>query len=162
MRFGSVPSIFWRTKDLRYQGLFPEEAFGNQRELQMVMISRRLSTIQEINSTMDTHLQVIDLKHWARHAFDLSCKFDHINNNMTESWNVALNKIKGKLIIILLKDIRRKVNTLYGQRFDSRTYIVNVKTKACDHGYWQVSGILCEHACRRLGRVETVSGLLFP
>ncbi|XP_042476978.1 uncharacterized protein LOC122058378 [Macadamia integrifolia] len=54
---------------------------------------------------------------WARHAFDFSCKSDHITNNMTESFNQVIGPYRGKPILILIDEIRKQLMKKMQQRY---------------------------------------------
>lgn len=53
---------------------------------------------------------------WARHKFDEHVKIDHVTNNMTESFNAYVVKVREKPILTLLEWIRRKTMTRFQQR----------------------------------------------
>ena len=48
------------------------------------------------------------LHQWARHAFNDDAKSDDITNNMTESFNAWLGKVRGLPIFRILDAIRQK------------------------------------------------------
>ncbi|KAK4421966.1 hypothetical protein Salat_2147300 [Sesamum alatum] len=45
---------------------------------------------------------------WSRHGFDASVKVDHVTNNMTESFNAFLGKMRQRPVISLLEWYRTK------------------------------------------------------
>ncbi|KAF3622794.1 hypothetical protein FXO38_31089 [Capsicum annuum] len=58
------------------------------------------------------------LESWARHKFDEHVKNDHVTNNMTESFNAFVVKVREKPILIMLEWIRRKIITRFQQRYE--------------------------------------------
>lgn len=68
-----------------------------------------IESIKNINVGIWDTLSKIHPKHWSMHAFDRNYKFDHTTNNMTESFNAWLDKIKKLLIIHICKFIRKRL-----------------------------------------------------
>ena len=56
-------------------------------------------------------LMQIPLNQWCRHAFLPDSKREHITNNMTESFNAWVLKIRGLPIVDLIDAIRHKCMT---------------------------------------------------
>ncbi|XP_043705494.1 uncharacterized protein LOC122655357 [Telopea speciosissima] len=57
------------------------------------------------------------LSTWSRHAFDFSCKSDHITNNMTESLNNWIGDVRSKPILSLIDEIRVKLMRRFYKRY---------------------------------------------
>ena len=62
-------------------------------------------------------LLAIPLQQWARHAFNDDAKCDDITNNMTESFNSWVGKLKGMPIIRIVDCIRQKCMVRLHKRF---------------------------------------------
>ncbi|KAM3397122.1 hypothetical protein P3S68_000634 [Capsicum galapagoense] len=58
------------------------------------------------------------LESWARHKFDEHVKNDHVTNNMTESFNAFVVKVREKPILTMLEWIRTKIMTRFQQRYE--------------------------------------------
>ena len=54
---------------------------------------------------------------WARHAFDVDVKSDHVTNNMAESFNQWLGTVRGKPVLTLLENIRIKLMKRFHDRY---------------------------------------------
>lgn len=63
---------------------------------------------------------------WARHGFDTTSKMDHVTNNMSESFNAFLGKMRKMPIITLLEWYRRKTMKRFFTRYNKA---LNWKTK---------------------------------
>ena len=59
----------------------------------------------------------IPLHQWARHAFNEDAKTDDITNNMTESFNAWIGKVRGLPIVKILDAIRQKSMVRLHKRF---------------------------------------------
>jgi hypothetical protein len=59
----------------------------------------------------------IPLNQWCRHALLLDSKSEHIINNMTESFNAWVLKIRGLPIVNLIDAIRQKCMTKLHHRY---------------------------------------------
>ena len=66
-------------------------------------------------------LLAIPLQQWARHAFSDEAKCDDITNNITESFNSWVGKIRGLPIVRIIDSIRQKCMVRLHKRY----------TKAC-------------------------------
>ncbi|KAL5760767.1 hypothetical protein ACOSQ2_019605 [Xanthoceras sorbifolium] len=75
-----------------------------------------MAKIERIDIDARTWLDKIDTLHWSRHAFDQSIKYDHVTNNMTESFNSMLGDHKAKTFLQLLEFIRRMVMKRFQKR----------------------------------------------
>ncbi|KAL5842430.1 hypothetical protein ACOSQ3_013033 [Xanthoceras sorbifolium] len=111
------------------------------------------------------------IEKWARHAFDSRIKFDHVTNNMSESFNRWIKDERDKPILTLLKLLRRKIMVRFAKKWDElekwndsitpyareqlmmnekevrKLEVIHVNTGDvyCDCGMWQISGIPCMH-----------------
>ncbi|KAK4434150.1 hypothetical protein Salat_0577700 [Sesamum alatum] len=54
---------------------------------------------------------------WSRHGFDVSVKVDHVTNNMTESFNAFLGKMRQRPVIHLIEWYRTKVMKRFFTRY---------------------------------------------
>ncbi|KAL0373563.1 UNVERIFIED_CONTAM: hypothetical protein Sradi_3272000 [Sesamum radiatum] len=63
---------------------------------------------------------------WSRHGFDATVKVDHVTNNITESFNAFLEKMRQKPVISLLEWYRTKVMKRFFSRYKKA---LNWKTK---------------------------------
>lgn len=63
---------------------------------------------------------------WARHGFDTTSKMDHVTNNMSESFNAFLGKMRKMPIITLLEWYRRQTMKMFFTRYNKA---LNWKTK---------------------------------
>ncbi|XP_043697286.1 uncharacterized protein LOC122648089 [Telopea speciosissima] len=54
---------------------------------------------------------------WSRHAFDFSCKSDHITNKMIESFNNWIGDVRSKPILSLIDEIRVKLMRRFYKRY---------------------------------------------
>ncbi|KAK4419818.1 hypothetical protein Salat_2394700 [Sesamum alatum] len=55
---------------------------------------------------------------WSRHGFDVAVKVDHVTNNMTESFNAFLGKMRQRPVIQLLEWYRTKVMKMFFSRYE--------------------------------------------
>ncbi|MFQ6649879.1 hypothetical protein Gotur_022719 [Gossypium turneri] len=102
-------------------------------------------------------------KMWTRAFLGTTCKSDIVDNNLYETFNSSIIEARFKSIIRMLEDIRTKMmsrikdyvgwqliwNAKNGceLRKESYQYIVDLSQRICSCRSWQISGILCSHAC---------------
>ena len=76
----------------------------NEREYNEAM-----AAIKELNVDAHRWLMKLPVESRARHAFDGRIRCDHITNNMSESFNSWLGRLRGKPILTMLEGIRSKL-----------------------------------------------------
>ncbi|TXG57655.1 hypothetical protein EZV62_015484 [Acer yangbiense] len=147
-----------------------------------------ITKLQEVNIDAYNYIMKVPLKHWALHAFEDYVKLDHVTNNISECFNVWVEKFRTQPALSILEGVRRKmmqrmtkrldegrnwvsnipplVNKKLSERQDDLRfvlvlcasdkefevkdgvtfYIVNLDSKRCDCGLWELSSIPCKHA----------------
>ncbi|KAK3205225.1 hypothetical protein Dsin_019271 [Dipteronia sinensis] len=97
--FENSDSWTWFLRDLR-------DSWDRMREerIEIYFISDREYSVQAANWMMKKPVEK-----WARHAFQLFIKADHISNNMSECFNSWIREDKDKPVLQLLENLRRKI-----------------------------------------------------
>ena len=67
-----------------------------------------MERIKNINIDAWRYLANIPKCNWARHAFSVEIKCDHVTNNFTESFNAWVGELRGKNILALADGLRQK------------------------------------------------------
>nr|XP_027096179.1 uncharacterized protein LOC113716076 [Coffea arabica] len=67
-----------------------------------------MEKIKNINIDAWRYLANIPKCNWARHAFSVEIKCDHVTNNFTESFNAWVGELRGKNILALADGLRQK------------------------------------------------------
>ena len=76
------------------------------------MIDIKEENIDACNWLMDKPVHL-----WAKHAFGIDVKNDHVTNNMAKSFNQWICNIKGKPILTLLENIKIKLTKRFHDRY---------------------------------------------
>ena len=74
---------------------------ANFNEFQRIMVQ-----IKALNENAFQLLSAIEPKHWSRRKFDYHPKVEHVTNNLVESFNGWLDKLRSKPPITLLEALR--------------------------------------------------------
>ncbi|WVZ80109.1 hypothetical protein U9M48_027612, partial [Paspalum notatum var. saurae] len=101
---------------------------------------------------------------WSRSKFLDYCKVDYINNNLSESFNNWVNKVKDLQIVDMLDKIRqmiikkfelRRKIAMSGGKNNTINYQGSYYSKQRNQGLaWQVSGKLCRHALALIAKLS--------
>ncbi|KAH9671713.1 SWIM-type domain-containing protein [Citrus sinensis] len=131
---------------------------------------KAMSQIRAKDQNCYEWLRKIPPAQWSRSGFDHHVKYDHVTNNMTESFNKWVDEVRNKPVLTILEHIRRqlmvrierlnqssnearriKVFGGRGELFECcqagyRNFLVHITDGTCECGMWQVSGVPCKHA----------------
>ncbi|KAK2646147.1 hypothetical protein Ddye_021342 [Dipteronia dyeriana] len=75
-----------------------------------------ISKLKTANEDAYNYIIKVELHHWTLHAFDSHVKSDYVTNNITESFNVWVDKFRGLLALLMMEGIRRKMIKRIGKR----------------------------------------------
>ena len=76
-----------------------------------------MEAIKVMNQDAHKWLLKLPVNCRSRHAFDGRIKCEHITNNMTESFNSWLGRLRAKLMLIMLELIRSKLMSRLQMRY---------------------------------------------
>ncbi|KAK3220088.1 hypothetical protein Dsin_014058 [Dipteronia sinensis] len=91
----------------------------NWKLLHLAKVANRAGFNQALASIREESLQVANwlmsepVEKWARHAFQLSFKDDHITNNMLECFSSWIKEERDKHVLQLLENLRRIIMVLF-------------------------------------------------
>ncbi|KAK4389214.1 hypothetical protein Sango_2258400 [Sesamum angolense] len=100
-----------------------------------------MKKIQEFKPAAVEWLMKIDVSMWARHAFPVDLKNDHVTNNIAESFNAWIGEFRGKPIMTLLEGVRTKVMNMVHKRHEkglkwTKEIMPNILKKANEQMEW--------------------------
>ncbi|KAK2662003.1 hypothetical protein Ddye_000577 [Dipteronia dyeriana] len=100
---GQLSGLYlWNTSDKSTKGEFMEE----------------ITKLQEVNNDAYNYIMKVPLKHWALHAFENYVKSDHVSNNISECFNVWMEKVRAQPAMSIFKGIRRKMMQRMAKRLE--------------------------------------------
>ncbi|KAL3524084.1 hypothetical protein ACH5RR_016918 [Cinchona calisaya] len=76
-----------------------------------------MERIKDLNIEALKWLCKIPKNTWARYAFNIEVKCDHVTNNFTESFNAWVGEFRGKPIMTLAEGIRSKMMSKLHKRY---------------------------------------------
>ncbi|TXG50735.1 hypothetical protein EZV62_023259 [Acer yangbiense] len=95
--------------------------FSNKSTKQGFM--EEISKLKTVNEDAYNYIMKVELHHWALHAFDRHVKSDYVTNNITESFNVWVDKFRGLPALSMMEGIRRKMMKMMVKRLqDARSW----------------------------------------
>ncbi|TXG63779.1 hypothetical protein EZV62_010773 [Acer yangbiense] len=75
-----------------------------------------ISKLKTVNENAYNYIMKVGLHHWALHAFDKHVKSNYVTNNITESFNVWVDKFMGLHAFSIMEGIRRKNDEKNGKK----------------------------------------------
>ncbi|KAJ1416008.1 Zinc finger, PMZ-type [Sesbania bispinosa] len=104
-----------------------------------------MEKMSKVDNNAAKYLMETPVNAWSRHAFDPASKSPHITNNMCESFNQWVNKLRDKPPIILLDEMRIKLMIRWQKRYEigctciekvlqkiaKELSVINIESRAC-------------------------------
>ncbi|KAK4855516.1 hypothetical protein QYF36_008162 [Acer negundo] len=104
-----------------------------------------LALVREKSENAANWLMLEPVEKWARHAFELSLKADHVSDNMSKCFNSWEN-------LTMNEKEARKLQVIHGRGRWFETVdqadvkiLVNTDDGTCDYGMWQMNELPCMH-----------------
>ncbi|KAI8542829.1 hypothetical protein RHMOL_Rhmol08G0169900 [Rhododendron molle] len=77
-----------------------------------------MAIIKDTSTEAHDWLMGLPVQMWARHAFDIRVRSDHITNNLVESFNIWVGNLRGKPVLTLIDNIRSKLMGKLHKRYE--------------------------------------------
>ncbi|KAK2663651.1 hypothetical protein Ddye_002225 [Dipteronia dyeriana] len=77
-----------------------------------------ITKLQEVNIDAYNYIMKVSLKHWALHAFENYVKSDHLTNNISECFNVWMEKFRAQPVLSILEGVKRKIMRRMSKRLE--------------------------------------------
>ncbi|KAK4389584.1 hypothetical protein Sango_2295400 [Sesamum angolense] len=121
--------------------MVPHASIGACRSYNEQGFNSAMKKIQEFKPAAAEWLMKIDVSMWARHAFPVDLKNDHVTNNIAESFNAWIGEFRGKPIMTLLEGVRTKVMNMVHKRHEkglkwTKEMMPNILKKANEQMEW--------------------------
>ncbi|KAJ1413688.1 Zinc finger, PMZ-type [Sesbania bispinosa] len=125
-----------------FKARYPHEAVFAPSEKQFKEAMEKMS---KVNNNAAKYLMETSVDAWSRHAFDPASKSPHVTNNMCESFNQWVNKLRDKPPLILLDEMRIKLMIRWQKRYEKgctciekvlpkiakELSMINIESRAC-------------------------------
>ncbi|XP_059654404.1 uncharacterized protein LOC132301142 [Cornus florida] len=104
---------------------------------------QHMRKIRDLNVEAYDWLTKVPAKSWARSSFTETSKNDVLINNICESWNAALNKVKQQTTMC---KVHYAGENKYGVQCYGISEAVDIDKRSCSCKVWNLTGIPCRHA----------------